>query len=104
MPRKKAFYCSIHGGPIFGRGWGGHKSHSTCDGRRMTKAEYLEEKGELPEAAVAPRKAVKAARDGSEDELVFVVESKLDAIKQKIHELRIEEERYSRVLKTLKEK
>jgi len=40
--RRKEFYCSIHGGPFFGRGWGGHLSRG-CKGMRMTKEEkYME--------------------------------------------------------------
>jgi hypothetical protein len=39
MARRKEFFCSIHGGPFVGRGWGGHLSRG-CKGLRMSEEEY----------------------------------------------------------------
>lgn len=36
---RRKYFCSIHGGPFLGRGWGGHKSRG-CKGQRMTPGQY----------------------------------------------------------------
>jgi len=53
--RKRIFYCNIHGGPIYGRGWGGHKSHGTCpNGKRLTEKEYLASGGSPTMTKIVP--------------------------------------------------
>jgi len=53
--RARVFYCSVHGGPILGRGWGGHKSHGSCsNGKRLTEKEYLASGGALTMTKVVP--------------------------------------------------
>ena len=55
MAKRRVFFCSIHGGPIRGRGWGGHKSHGTCpNGKRLTEKEYIARGGDVGQAKVVP--------------------------------------------------
>ena len=106
MARKKAFYCSIHGGPIFGRGFGGHKSKGTCKGRRLLKAEYMALIGDrpMPAKVVPPRfegRVSARPQAAQADPLVDGLRARLDLLNHQIAELEISRRGVQKALKAL---
>lgn len=90
--RRKEFFCSIHGGPFVGRGWGGHLSRG-CKGLRMSEEEYA--------ARTVPRRGRRGQPAGAFDPLVRDLRQRMAQIDRQIAELQGTREKIISMVQTL---